>query len=391
MKKFVLTNGILIDKVNNLYYEKKDILVENGKIVEISNDINKTGLEVYDAKGSYVSAGIIDVHVHNRLRGGRQQQTGQLEFGFDSVDEIGVYRGATTVIECGSVTVNDISEFVQQSDQAKTRYYGLLSGHGENGFGRNGSQNIDEIIPEHYYQVVKDYPGYIKGLKVACSSSITNDKGYMLVKHAKKIASTLGMPLTIHVGHFPPDPCGLVEFLDKGDVVTHSYHGKEISLFKEDGTPKESFVRARARGVLFDVGHGSASFDYTVYDKARRKGFLPDICSTDIRAINVDGPVYSIETVMSKLLNLGLSLEDVVQANTYNAAQAYHLDGLGQLKVGSLADFTIFDVIDCNIEIEDCYHHYQPIHKMIVAKDVIVSKTEDSVVYQVTAGLTKKL
>ena len=33
MKKFVLANGILIDKVNNLCYEKKDILVENGRIV----------------------------------------------------------------------------------------------------------------------------------------------------------------------------------------------------------------------------------------------------------------------------------------------------------------------------------------------------------------------
>ena len=389
MKKFVLANGILIDKVNNLCYEKKDILVENGRIVEISDDIDKSVLEVYDACGSFVSAGIIDVHVHNRLRGGRQQQTGQLEVGLDSIDEIGVYRGATTVIECGSVTVNDIAEFVEQSDKAKTRYFGLLSGHGEDGFGRNGSQNIDEIIPEHYLKAVNDYPGYIKGLKVACSSSITNDKGYMLVKHAKDIASKLDMPLTIHVGHFPPDPCGLVELLDKGDVVTHTYHGKEISLFKEDGTPKESFVRARERGVLFDVGHGSASFDYTVYDKARRKGFLPDICSTDIRAINVDGPVYSIETVMSKLLNLGLALEDVVQANTYNAAQAYHLDGLGQLKVGSLADFTIFDVLDCDIEIQDCYHNYQPIHKLIVAKDVIVSKQEDSIVYKVKEGLIK--
>ena len=92
---------------------------------------------------------------------------------------------------------------------------------------------------------------------------------------------------------------------------------------------------------------------------------------------------------MSKLLNLGLALEDVVQANTYNAAQAYHLDGLGQLKVGSLADFTIFDVLDCDIEIQDCYHNYQPIHKLIVAKDVIVSKQEDSIVYKVKEGLIK--
>ena len=209
----------------------------------------------------------------------------------------------------------------------------------------------------------------------------------MLVRHAKEICRRLGMPLTIHIGNFPPDPCGLVEFLDKGDVVTHTYHGKEVSLFKEDGTPKESFVRARARGVKFDVGHGTASFDYTVYDRARRKGFTPDIISTDMRAINVDGPVFSIETVMSKVHNLGLPLEDCVNAVTYEAAETYHLEGLGQLKEGMLADFTFFEVNDCDLEVADCYFHMQPLSKIIEAKEVIVSKNNDSILYPVKAGL----
>ena len=389
MNEFIIKNGILIDKHNGLNNVKKDILVSDGVIKCISSKIEKENTEIIDANSCYVSAGIIDVHVHNRLRGGKQQQTAQEETCLDSIDELGVYRGATTVIECGSVTVNDIDKFVKESDDAKTRYYGLLSGHGEDGFGKNGSQNIDFIIPEHYFEAIQKYPGYIKGLKVACSSSITGDKGYMLVKHAKKITSHLSMPLTIHIGHFPPDPCGIVEFLDEGDVITHSYHGKQISLFADDGTPKESFVRARQRGVKFDVGHGTASFDYTVFDRARRKGFAPDIISTDMRAININGPVFSIETVMSKIMNLGISLEDVISANTYMAAKTYHLEGIGQLKEGYKVDFTLFHVEDCNIEVQDCYHNWQHLSKLIVADKVIVSKNNRSEIYNVKGGKPK--
>lgn len=383
MKEFIITNVSIIDSHNNLNRVKKEIRVCNGKIAEISENIKKDNLEVIDGNNSFLSAGMIDVHVHNRLR---NQPGRKNESTLESIDMIGVDRGVTTVVECGSVCIDDIKQFVTEVDNAKTRYYGLLSGHGEDGFGTAGSQDVSKIFPEHYYKVVEDYPEYIVGLKVACSNTITNDKGYGLVKKAKEINSHLNMPLMIHVGNFPPDPCGLVEFLDEGDIVTHTYHGKEISLFKPDGTPKDSFVRARERGVLFDVGHGSASFSWTVYDKARRKGFIPDLISTDIRALNINGPVYSLATVMSKIMNLGMSLEDVVNCVTYNAAKAIHKNDLGEIRVGATADFTFFDVKDVDIELVDCYYQMQHLNKLICPTQVIVSKGEDSEIYKCTAG-----
>lgn len=385
MKEFIIKNGILVDKQNGLHAVQKDVYVKDGVIQEIAENLEKPGAEVIDVKGQYVSAGFIDVHVHNNLKPqpGRKTEPSPLA----SIDEIGVDRGATTVVECGSVCLNDIDEFCQWSDAARTRYYGLLSGHGEEGFGTLGSQDVRQIHPEHYYEAVKNHPGYIVGMKVANSNTITNDRGYGLTKLAKEIAVGLGMPLMIHVGNFPPDPNGLVEFLDKGDIVTHTYHGKEVSLFKPDGTPKDAFVRARERGVLFDVGHGSASFNWNVYDRARRKGFLPDLISTDIRAANIHGPVYSLATVMSKIMAFGdMSLEDVVHCNTYVAAKAIQKEGLGELKVGALADFTIYTVDDCDLELVDCYYNYQPVKKMINPTSVIVSKTENSEQYPVLAG-----
>jgi dihydroorotase len=384
MKKLILHNGLLIDSHNQLHGDKKDIYVENGKIKKIADSIPLEGCDVIDAQGKYVSAGFIDIHVHNHLlpQPGRKTEPPSLP----SIDELGVYRGVTTVVECGSYCIQDFAEFKVKSDEAKTRYFTFLSGHGEEGFGTRGSQDVRKIIPEHYYDLVAANPGYVVGIKVANSQSITNDKGYGLTKHAKEIAAHMGMPLMIHIGHFPPDPNGLIEFLDKGDIVTHAFHGKEISIFLRDGTPKDGFVRARERGVLFDVGHGNDSFNWTIYDKARRKGFLPDTISTDIRAKNIHGPVYSMATVMSKILNLGMSLEDVVNCSTFAPAKAIHKDGLGEIREGACGDFTIFDVDDVDIEIRDSDYNMQHLTKLIRPVKTIVSKHEESQVFDVIYG-----
>ena len=384
MKNYIIKNGILVDKANGLVFAKKDIYVKDGVISAIEENINVDGAEIIDAKGQYVSPGFIDVHVHNNLKPqpGRKNEPAPL----DSIDELGVYRGTTTVVECGSWSVQDFYEFKEKSDEANSRYYTLLSGHGEEGFGTLGSQDVSKIIPEHYYEIVEKNPGYVLGMKVANSNTITNDKGYGLTKHAKEIAKHMGMPLTIHIGTFPPDPLGLIEFLEEGDVVTHTYHGKEVSLFKADGTPKEAVVRARERGVIFDVGHGSASYCYSVYDRARRKGFLPDMISTDIRTANIHGPVFSMATVMSKFISKDIPLEDVVEKATHTPARVYHLDQIGDLKVGKKADIEFFRVEDVDLELVDCYHNYQPVRQLIVPTSVIVSKDSESRQYEVIAG-----
>lgn len=378
MKRLLIKNGILIDSHNGLHQVQKDIAVESGIITRIEEHLDLADYEVVDMQGQYVCAGMIDVHVHNNMA--------DPNLILDTVDHLGVWRGVTTVIECGSVSVNEIDHFAQLSKEAKTRYFGLLSGHGLEGFGKAGSQDPDLLDPEQYQNAVKKHSGLIVGLKVACSNTITNDQGYALVKKSREICDRLGLPLTIHVGNFPPDPCGLVEFLKAGDVVTHTYHGKEISLFLPDGTPKKSFQQARKRGVLFDVGHGSASFSWTVYDKARRKGFTPDLISTDIRRVNQAGPVYSLAVVLSKMMNLQMSLEEVIAACTTSAAKAYHLQGLGELKVGAKGDFTCFKIEEKEIELVDCYHQWQPIRCWINPTHTIVSKGEQSELYCCNEG-----
>ena len=167
-----------------------------------------------------------------------------------------------------------------------------------------GAASVNDVDIQRFADTLIKYKDYFKGVKITASARRGGLSCYGLVKNARKISELSNTPVTVHIGAYPPDPNGIVEFLEKGDVVTHVYNGKTATLFQPDGTPKEPAARARTRGVLFDVGHGTDSFSYPVFDKAYRKGFYPDLVSTDVRKSNVNGPAYSLAVVMSEVLNL---------------------------------------------------------------------------------------
>ena len=52
--------------------------------------------------------------------------------------------------------------------------------------------------------------------------------------------------------------------------------------------------QARERGIIFDVGHGAASFWFRNAAPAIEQGFLPDSISTDLHTGNVNGSVIDM-------------------------------------------------------------------------------------------------
>ncbi len=97
--------------------------------------------------------------------------------------------------------------------------------------------------------------------------------------------------------------------------------------------------KARERGVLFDIAHGMGAFGYDSAEAALQDGFKPDLISSDVHVIAVEGPGYDLLHTMSKLLNCGLSLPEVIGMSTSRPALAIRRPELGHLGVGAVGRY----------------------------------------------------
>jgi len=152
----------------------------------------------------------------------------------------------------------------------------------------------------------------------------------------------------------------ILNTLRPGDVLTHCYSGSpnvggQFTNIVQGGRLLPAALTAKQRGVVFDVGHGGGSFDYTVAEAAIQQGCPPDVISSDIHVFSGNSPGMPYLTwVMSKFLNMGFTLEQVVAMATVNAAMAIERQpGLGTLQVGAPGDVTILDVIEGPVEFVD--------------------------------------
>ena len=341
MGTLLLRNASLLSPRDGYEYEVVDVLIERDRIAAIEPRLDIACKSV-DLSGMTLTPGFIDIHVHT-LMGDRQM----------TADACGVMRGNVAVIDAGTTAPLVLDDFYNDSiDQSITSQYVLLSGlHPANK--RGAALDVGLVTLDHYRKAVQKYPGYVLGLKVVASHSHVGDLGVPLVANAKELCQKLNLPLTVHIGNAPPDPGTFMHYLDAGDVITHTYNNKSSKIFHDDGTPKDFVAAARKRGVLFDVGHGSASFSYDTARKAFAKGFYPDLMGTDLYAPNQYGPVYGLSVVMSKLMALGIALEDCIDAVTSRAASTYNIEGYGSIQIGEMANLTAFTLEDCHITLAD--------------------------------------
>ena len=132
-----------------------------------------------------------------------------------------------------------------------------------------------------------------------------------------------------------------------GDIVTHAFTGfNPGGLVGDGGRVLPGALDARRRGVRFDVGHGAGSFAWATAEAALADGFLPDTISTDLHRFNIASPVGDLPATMSKLLHLGVPLDDVVAMVTSAAVASLGpaRAGLGRLAIGDEADLTVLGI-----------------------------------------------
>jgi len=314
-----------------------DIALQDGRIAAIGKVQGSAQRERDLAGRYYLSAGWIDSHVHCYPKS---------PIYHDEADAIGVAHGVTTVVDAGSTGAEHIDDFYQLTRAAQTQVYALINIARTGIVTQNELADMSQIDGEAVQQAVARLPDFIVGLKARISSSVVGQNGIQPLIKAKAIQQESGgLPLMVHIGNNPPNLDQIADLLTTGDIITHCFNGKPNRILTPQGELKAAVKHAIARGVKLDVGHGSASFSFEVARVAIAQGILPDTISSDIYCRNRRaGPVHSLAHVMSKFFSVGMTLPQVIDCVTVNAAAGLRLLRKGQLKVGYDADLTVFSV-----------------------------------------------
>ena len=256
----------------------------------------------------YLSPGWVDLHAHV-FDGSTQISV--------APDRVGLDQGVHLLADAGSAgeaTIRGLTDYVLPT--ATTQVVAWLN------IGSHGLVHLKEVSRSDFIDVdksiaaVRAMPELVRGIKVRSSGAIVGDMGLQPLQLGKLVARECGVPLLVHIGEAPPVIDDVLDLLDEGDTITHCFHGKSGYPWRPDGTPSAALSHALQRGVRLDVGHGAASFDVTVARRAVDAGYPPHTISTDIHVRNIDGPVFDLATVMTKLVFCGMPLPAVVEAVT---------------------------------------------------------------------------
>jgi dihydroorotase len=322
------------------------VAIADGKIAAVAADIPASeAAVVVDARGLYVTAGLIDIHAH--LFWGPDPDA-DYSNGPRAVppDSHSFRAGQTTLVDVGGAGWRSFPQFkAQVIDRSRTRVLAFLNivGHGMKG--GPIEQDLGDMDAKLTAQRARQFRDQVVGVKLAHYMG----PEWEPVTRAVEAGRLADVPVMIDFGGNDP-PQSLDALLNKhlrpGDILTHMYaHVRgRTPIVNEQGQVEPHVLAARKRGVIFDVGHGGGSFLFRQAVPATKQGFFPDVISTDLHVGSMNGGMKDILNVMSKFLNLGMSVQDVVKANTSRAAEVIKRTELGHLGVGAEADVAVLAV-----------------------------------------------
>lgn len=347
-----------------------EVAVKNGKIFAIATKLwDIKAKKVLDVQGKYISAGWIDDHTHCYEK---------LSLYYDDPDEDGIKSGVTTIIDAGSTGADNIGDFYEITRAKKTNVYAMINISKTGILAQDELGDLNRIQWEPFKKAVADYPNFIVGIKARESHSVVIDNGIIPLKKAKEYQNKLkeNLPVMVHVGANPPELKDVLSLMTDGDILTHAYNGKPNGMLDKNGKVKDFVFEAYNRGIKFDVGHGTDSFNFKTGEIAFKAGLTPSTISTDIYHRNREnGPVYNMATTLDKMMLLGYDLPTVIQMVTETPAHNFKLCNKGRLEVDYDADLTIFDVyneeknlVDSNGNQQITHTHIKPYYAIVAGQ-----------------------
>jgi dihydroorotase len=346
----VLKGGHVLDERNGVD-DVLDIAIKADRIVAVGKDLGDRASRVEDVSGAIVAPGLIDIHTHVY----HKATSLSVDPGF-----IARRSAVTTLVDAGSAGAGNFDgfrDYVMAHSPYRILAFLNISFPGIFGFDKGVS--IGEATMRHMLPVdrcvakIEANRDRIVGVKVRIGGPVTGELGLGALELALEAANAVGLPLMTHIGIAPPSYADVVSMLRPGDILTHCFRPEPNSALAADGGVLRAVREARERGVLFDIAHGMGAFGYETTESALRDDFPPDLISSDVHVIAVGGPGFDLLHTMSKLLNCGLTLPQVIGMSSNRPALAIRRPDLGHLGVGAPADITVLQQVDSDYMFED--------------------------------------
>jgi dihydroorotase len=354
----VIQGGEILDPSQNLR-GRRDIGIRRGLVEAIEAEIPKERIErAIDASGRIVVPGLVDLHAHVYPYGSA--------IGLPA-DELVPYTCATTMVSAGDAGANNFAafrRFVASATRTRTYAFVHIANFGLAGFPVGEMLNIDHADVEAAARTVAQNADMVLGVKVRMTKNVVGANGLEPLRRAIQACERSGVPgakVMCHIGDAPGSISDVLDLLRPGDILTHCYSGAGNNIV-QDGKLLPAAKAAKERGVVFDVGHGGGSFDYTIAEAAIDQGAPPDTISSDIHAVSGNTPgMPFLPIVMAKFLNMGFKLEDVVRMATAAPAGIIGREPkLGTLAIGAPADVAVLEVVDGPVNLVDTRGNTRP-------------------------------
>jgi dihydroorotase len=350
MMDLVLRGGRVIDPASGRD-EIVDIAFGGGKVAGIGPDLRAGDAETIDARGLLVVPGLIDLHTH--------VYWGGTSLGVDAA-EVARQSGTTTFVDAGSSGPGNFHGFRRHViEPSPLRIIPFLNISFPGIFAFSAGVMVGECADlrlldlRECVRVINTNRDLIAGVKVRVGRNAGGASGAAPLDMALEVGEETGLPVMAHLDNPPPSRLEVLSRLRRGDILTHCFRPFPNAPVEGDGRVREEVHEARRCGVIFDIGHGSGSFGFRTAEAMLEAGFQPDVISSDVHSLSINGPAFDQLVTMSKFLCLGMELVDVIRASTANPAAALGRSDIGSLAIGAVGDVSVLELAEGDFDYRD--------------------------------------
>jgi dihydroorotase len=321
----------------------RDVAIAAGRIAAVEPGIAADAAETLDARGKVVVPGLLDIHTHAaRVKDG---------------PTLCLADGVTGFVDAGSQGADRIAETIAVARSAP-QLGRVLINIGRAGILPDGdTMDINRADVGAARAAIAKNRDLIAGVKARLSRDVAGANDYEVLRRAREVVTPFNLPVMIHMGQTVSPLPKLMDLLRPGDIVTHMFAPPPNSIIDENGRMLPEVLAARRRGVWFDLGNGrTGHLRWDIVERVMQAGFWPDTFSTDWTPEGRTAQVIDFPNVISKFLDFGMALDQVIARATVNASRVFEVfRDRGTLNVGAPADVAVLELRQGSFEFVDNY------------------------------------